>query len=250
MGDMSFVSGTSDSLRPLFNLFWEWLTANAGRPLGGRVVEIGLGPNGFAPFYAERFKSYIGLDVDDYRDNYRHIPNVEPVIYDGLSMPIEDSYADLVVSHSTFEHIENVAQVMKETDRLLKTGGLFYLTINPLYFSSWGSHGTFADNVTKLPAWDHLDPSSTNFMTDCPPQMIHNGKKGCYLNKLTMSKLLAVVGEYPWSILRLDRMYEHMPVPPFLANCRDFNLTDVFNHDFRMLVKKDALLTKDGPRFG
>jgi len=166
------------------------------------MLEIGVGPNGFAPFYASHVSSFIGLDIDDYTSSYSGISNIRIYQYDGITFPLPDKCLDLIVSHSVFEHIQDVEKVLMEINRVLKVGGHFYLTINPLYFSSWGSHGTFADHKTKLPDWEHLNPQSEYFMTDCPPQLANNGLKGCYLNKLVLSELLYFCGKLPWQKAR------------------------------------------------
>ena len=75
-------------------------------------------------------------------------------------------------------------------------------------------------------------------MTDCPPQMIKSGKKGCYLNKLTLSELLFECGKFPWEIIRVLSHYEDM-TPPTFAFQSKITYVDLIRHDIRILVKKD-----------
>ena len=227
-----------ENVRPIFNIFREWLNANLVIESNWAVLEIGVGPNGFPPFYAEMFRSYVGLDVDDYRKNYADIINARVLMYDGLTMPLPDASIDLIVSHSCFEHISDVSRVLDESDRVLRRGGHIYITINPLYYSSWGSHGTLPDHATRLAPWEHLNPASPIYLTDCPPQMMQAGYKGCFLNKLTASQLLGEVGRRPWSIMKFDRAYEAIPVPDF-ARSSGIPMGDILNHDIRLLARKD-----------
>jgi SAM-dependent methyltransferase len=225
--------------RHIFDDFWQWFTANA--PVEhDRILEIGVGSDGFTAFYAEKCTSYVGLDVDEYRDVYKDVRNAEIITYDGTHFPLDADSFDLAVSHSVFEHILDVSAVLAETWRVLRPGGVAYISINPLYYSSWGSHGTLDDHKTRLQPWEHLDPASPHYLTDCPPQLIDNGQKGCFLNKLTMSEFLAEVGKLPWSIIRLARAYEQGDVPPFLE-ASPFPKTDLRNHDFRILLQKDRV---------
>jgi SAM-dependent methyltransferase len=224
--------------RPIFDHLWSWLTALSYSLPSGIIAEVGVGPDGFVPFYAERFSRYIGLDVDDYRHCYGNVQNAEIIVYDGLKMPVESASVDFVASHSVFEHVTDVRAVLCEVNRILKGGGLFFLTINPLYYSSWGSHGTLKDHVTRLPPWEHLNNASPHYLCDCPPQLRSQEFNGCYLNKIRMSDLLAHIGCLPWSIVRLDRVYEYEPLPDFLKSGQ-WNEVDLRNHEFRALIRKD-----------
>ena len=61
---------------------------------------------------------------------------------------------DLIISWSTFEHIEvpYLDGVLRNLHQVLADDGLFFLQINPLYYSPVGSHlGRF-----ELPDWAHL----------------------------------------------------------------------------------------------
>jgi len=227
------------NMRPIFIFFRDWLVSHIKVDPAWTMLEIGVGPGGFTPFYAKMVSHYIGLDVDDYSKNYTDIGNVKIIIYNGIEMPLESASIDLSVSHSCFEHVSEVGVVLAEAYRVLRPGGHLYLTINPMYYSSWGSHGTLPDHMTRLPEWDHLNPASPNYMTDCPPQMVSSGHKGCYLNKLTASQLLSEIGRLPWSIVRFERAYETMLQPPAFAMDQGVPIVDVLCHDIRLLVRKD-----------
>jgi SAM-dependent methyltransferase len=176
---MSEELGFANNQEAIFINLYEWVSAHLLLQPDWTMLEIGVGPNGFTPFYASRVNQYIGLDVDDYTRSYTHIQNAQIHLYDGITFPLQDKSVDLVVSHSVFEHVSDVGRMISESNRVLRAGGYFYLTINPMYYSSWGSHGTLADNVTKLPPWEHLNPDSRIYITDCPPQMVQSGMKGC-----------------------------------------------------------------------
>ncbi len=220
-------------------MLWKWLEEFSNVDVKS-ILEVGCGPYGFAPFYASISDKYVGIDIDDYTNYYGDVGNASIIKYDGVHFPLRDESIDLVVSHSVFEHVMDVRSVIEEVHRVLRVGGEAFISINPLYYSSWGSHGTEQDNTTRLPPWDHLNPQSPNYLTDCPPQMVQSGHKGCYINKLTMSDLLYEFGRLPFSILRLDRIYETMELPPFLKDAT-IPESQLRNSDFRVLLRKDAM---------
>jgi SAM-dependent methyltransferase len=59
---------------------------------------------------------------------------------DPESLPIEDGSADVVVSWSTFEHVDTPGRLLAEIERILAPGGVLFLQIWPLYYSPHGSH--------------------------------------------------------------------------------------------------------------
>jgi ubiquinone/menaquinone biosynthesis C-methylase UbiE len=58
----------------------------------------------------------------------------------GLPLPFADAEFDGVYSWSVFEHVDGVDWLLAEVLRILRPGGAFYLQIEPLYYSPYGSH--------------------------------------------------------------------------------------------------------------
>jgi ubiquinone/menaquinone biosynthesis C-methylase UbiE len=52
-------------------------------------------------------------------------------------MPFKDRTFNTVVSNSTFEHIDNDLKAVSEVARVLKKGGLFFLTLPSEYLPQW-----------------------------------------------------------------------------------------------------------------
>jgi SAM-dependent methyltransferase len=223
----------------IFDHLWAWLSRHTDGRTFGSILEVGVGENGFARFYARKAADYVGLDVDNYEANYRDLENVRIITYDGRDFPLPDASFDLVASHSVFEHVMDVDRVVHEVWRVLRPGGLAFISIDPMYYASWGSHGRYPDDSGPLPPWEHLDPASPFYMVDCPPQMAGGGAKGCYLNRLTMGDFLYRFAQVPFSIDRLDRLYETFELPDFLAG-GPIPETTLRNNDFRILLRKDA----------
>jgi SAM-dependent methyltransferase len=77
---------------------------------------------------------------------------------DGAKTPFENGHFGSAVSNSVLEHIPHVREVLKETGRVLKPGGLFLFCVpNPRYFSELSIAGIlrkfglnrFADGYTE-----------------------------------------------------------------------------------------------------
>lgn len=79
-------------------------------------------------------KSYFGIDMDS-RLKLEEIdrPNHKVKCLNGTSLPLTDSSFDIVMSISSFEHIDNLDDfrgVMKELHRILRPGGKMIVTLD------------------------------------------------------------------------------------------------------------------------
>ena len=70
---------------------------------------------------------------------------------------------DFIYSLAAFEHINNLSDVLEESYRILKNGGILYTVFGPIWSSAWGHHLwlTVDDKVytyknTFLPSFCHL----------------------------------------------------------------------------------------------
>lgn len=67
------------------------------------------------------------------------------LVADAAALPLREGCVDLLLSENAFEHIPDVAAALRETARVLRTGGRAALQFFPLYYSRYGSH-----------LWDYL----------------------------------------------------------------------------------------------
>src|SRR5262245_8481029 len=87
-----------------------------------RVLEIGGGSG----FQASVLSSW-GCDVAsiDLAENAMGQDNYYPVqVYDGKRLPFSDASVDVVFSSNVLEHIKTISEILAETRRVLKIGGL------------------------------------------------------------------------------------------------------------------------------
>ena len=118
----------------------------AGIHPNGPVLDAGCGGGGVAVSFAEESTFAVGLDlVDRFTDagerlaKERGIANVTFVRGDGLSLPFKPDHFDLVLSHSVIEHVHSPEDYLRECFRVLRPGGVLFLSTPP-YYSSAGSH--------------------------------------------------------------------------------------------------------------
>lgn len=95
-------------------------------PYKGRVIDLGCGT---APYKKDILKvafEYIGVD---WKRSSHDQSNVN--VFTDLSkpLPFPDEYADTVVSFQVMEHLPEPELFLSECNRILKRGGLLFLTV-------------------------------------------------------------------------------------------------------------------------
>lgn len=118
----------------------------AGVALAGRVLDAGCGSGGTALSLAEESGFAVGLDLDarfagsgTRLQREKGIANATFVQADGARLPFRDQAFDLVFSHSVIEHVVSAEGYLAECHRVLKPGGVLYLSTAP-YLSLAGAH--------------------------------------------------------------------------------------------------------------
>jgi cyclopropane fatty-acyl-phospholipid synthase-like methyltransferase len=125
---------------------------------GKRVLEVGCGHGAMSIELAEAGAMVHGVDLDEFR--------VFQAV-DATSLP-SDRLFDAIVSKDTFEHVEDLASLLKGLGQRLAPGGLIYAGFSPLYYSPRGDHGRTG---LKVP-WAHaMLPKSAV----CAAAARHNG---------------------------------------------------------------------------
>ena len=94
-----------------------------------QVYDIGCGSKPFASALDGKLKKYIGVDVEDGFYDSSHID----LIGTAYDVPIDDRSADAVISSQVLEHLEYPERAIKETARILKKEGFFFLALPFMY---------------------------------------------------------------------------------------------------------------------
>ena len=104
------------------------------------ILSIGIG-NGEVDSYL--FKKHglmdVGIDIDDSEFDTARSLGIYKNIYkvNAGKMPFKTSSFSTVISNSTFEHIKNDEKAISEVSRVLKAGGLFFLTTPSNFLQEW-----------------------------------------------------------------------------------------------------------------
>ena len=114
--------------------------------LAGRVLDAGCGGGGTAVSLAEESAFAVGLDLDarflgsgTRLVRERGVGNAAFVQGDGARLPFRGGTFDAVFSHSVIEHVASAADYLRECHRVLRPGGVLYLSTAP-YLSLAGAH--------------------------------------------------------------------------------------------------------------
>lgn len=101
--------------------------------LHGRILDFGCGSKPYENLFVNA-QQYLGCDIKT--SGHRHADSRIDVFYDGKSLPFADTHFDAVVAFETFEHVFNLAEVLKEINRVTRKSGQLLMSV-PF---AWGEH--------------------------------------------------------------------------------------------------------------
>ena len=94
-------------------------------PANSLLLDAGAGESVYKKFFAHCNYKAIDLAVGESRWNYSNLDYVGPLD----DMPIEDDLFDAVLCTQVLEHLEWPRESVKEMHRILKLGGMLYMTV-------------------------------------------------------------------------------------------------------------------------
>lgn len=98
-------------------------------PLDAIVYDVGCGQKPFAEFLKGKVKCHIGVDI---ADGFYKTDQVD-LIGTAYDVPATDGVADIVILSQVIEHLESPLKAIREAHRLLRPGGLLFLSFPLLY---------------------------------------------------------------------------------------------------------------------
>jgi SAM-dependent methyltransferase len=106
-------------------------------PDGAIVLDVGAGPRQFATAFLDAGARYVPVDQDPAVSSMVH----DGVVATGARLPFADGAADLVFCSNVLEHVPDPAALADELFRVVRPGGLLYLSYTN-WLSPWGGHET------------------------------------------------------------------------------------------------------------
>ncbi|THU05394.1 class I SAM-dependent methyltransferase [Lampropedia puyangensis] len=162
---------------------------------------------------------------------------------------------DGIMSWSTFEHVQRdqVLPIARDLFQCLRPGGVFFLQIEPLYYSAWGAHlRRYIDTpwvhllVSEEELWQRIqayegeldmgevDYGFDDFGVDGYKRFVF--KEYQHLNRLTADELIALMQEAGFEVVRQQKNHmQDMPPLPLLEHYPQEVLT---NNEILLLLRR------------
>jgi hypothetical protein len=164
---------------------------------------------------------------------------------------------DGIISWSTFEHVrrDQLLPILRDLHACLRLGGVFFIQIEPLFYSPFGSHLRRYDEVP----WHHLMASEDELWRVIEA---HRGpidarevdfgfadfgvegykrfvfKEYLALNRLTADELVALSAQAGFNVLRQERRLMDLPIPEGLL--RRYPEPLLHNNEILLLLIKQG----------
>jgi SAM-dependent methyltransferase len=129
----------------------------------GRLLDVGCGGGAHSAAFAERGWSVTGVDLSPAQLDLARARGVEVLEADAAELPFEDESFDAAVSMFTHTDVDDFGAVVRETARVLRSGGRFvYLGVHPCFV---GHHAFVHDReVPEL----HPGYRDASYRTEAP----------------------------------------------------------------------------------
>ncbi|GEM_PF-969586 len=172
------------------------------------ILDIGCGGGSTLIAAKDYFGTFSGIDIVDERAGNLPIRiDFAKVDLNFEKLPYPDAVFDMVTAFQTIEHLENPFFVMREAKRVLKSGGIFMMSVPNPYHISFKIKYLFTSN---MPPWTEMNNHLTFLTKDV--------FKKTYLKEFDLVETIYQRGSIPfWGRLRLilgKRVGKHKMVLP------------------------------------
>jgi SAM-dependent methyltransferase len=166
-------------------------------PLSGRrVLDTGCGLGMYVRAFRRFTDQVYGIDVDPDKiaEASRELPNLQ--VAPAESLPFEDNFFDVVLSHEVWEHVDDDRAAAREAVRVLKPGGRIVVFVpNRLWF--FETHGVYWRGVYHF--------GNIPFVNWLPNGLRH--KLAPHVRAYTRGQLRALFEELPVSLIAHTQIY-------------------------------------------
>lgn len=93
-----------------------------------KVMDLGCGLGKSRDYFMKKSSNikWVGLDVEESPEAQQQIGNHQDIhTFDGIDMPFEDNYFDLIYCNQVFEHVRHPHKLLCEVYRVLGPNGFF-----------------------------------------------------------------------------------------------------------------------------
>lgn len=231
------------------------------------IVDFGCGDGTTGLGVADNFspKMVIGVDI---RDSFKNIDAIAQHMTPKRRLPSNISFlkinpserladkvrANVVFSWSCFEHIErrHLASIFKDIYDLLPDGGVFFLQIEPLYFSPYGSHlaayiaqpwhhllvseEELRDKVRAASLRDEVKANIRNSAVSLEQRKSYHLRQYSILNRLTADEILKIGTATGFTVKK--EMRTAVDIEPPAALIEQYGIDILRTNETRVLFKK------------
>jgi SAM-dependent methyltransferase len=231
------------------------------------IVDFGCGDGTTSLGVADNFspKLVVGVDI---RDSFKNIALTAQQMTPKQRLPSNISFlqidpserladrieANAVFSWSCFEHIERqyLMSIFQDIYDLLPADGLFFLQIEPLYFSPYGSHlaayieqpwhhllvsdDELRDRVKEAGLRDAAKANMRNSAIFTEQHKNYHLKQYSTLNKLTADEVLKIGAEVGFTVKK--EMRSRVDLEPPAALIAQYGIDTLLTNETRILFKK------------
>jgi len=134
---------------------------------GSLVLDLGCGTGGISLAFALEHAHVVGFDTDEIvvklaiaRSKEEKNVMVHFLMSDGVKCPFPDCSFDIIVCNDVFEHVPNKERLAHEIARLLKSGGMVYVSAP----CKWSPLNILWDDHTGLPFITLMPRKIQNFL--------------------------------------------------------------------------------------
>ncbi len=159
-GKEKYLKSKSD-LKRKYSFFIDFLD-NEFSLRGKKVLDLGCGFGNNSFLLEEKGAEVFSLDIEKdfvYVVNLKKKlagSNIKTLVGNGFYLPFKNKTFHFVILTHTLEHIKDIFNFLKEVKRVLKNGGVFYLTV-PNYFFPFEPH-------FKVPLIPYLPKNLSKFL--------------------------------------------------------------------------------------
>jgi SAM-dependent methyltransferase len=163
------------------------------------------------------------------------LPRLSVLRMSATEMTFPDGSFDFACSYSAFEHIDNPEGAIAEVKRVLRPGGVAYISIH-LYTSHSGCHdpSIMAAGGASPPFWPHLRP-----------QLQHTVHPSAYLNRFSLKQWHDVFGKIMPGVKFVNERQDH-EIGHGLRELRDAGELAGYTDEELMTVNLVAIWKKPG----